>query len=171
MPYALAVTMVSAVALSLIGVGLLGAGIAVWQLLGWLFAGQVPLLAASWRNSGLTGEFLAMFFAWLPALLALAIAFHCFVAWLGTGLLWRRGWARRTALGFAMAWAALAALGCAVARYALEDLARGYPERASFARVAESLVLEVTLVNIVFAAALALLLIQPAVRAQFSAGS
>ena len=171
MPYALAVMMLSAVALSLIGFGILGAGLAAWQLLGWLLAGQVPLLAASWRNAGLTGELLALFFSWLPALLALAIVFHGFVAWLGTGLLWRRSWARRTALGFTVAWVGLAALGFAVARYALEDLARGYPERASFARVAESLILEVTLVNIVFAAALVLLLIQPAVRAQFSAGS
>jgi hypothetical protein len=92
------------------------------------------------------------------------------VAWLGIGLFWRRPSARRAALVFAVVWAGLAALAFAVVRYALEDLARGYPEHAHFARVAESLATEVALVNVALAAALMLLLIQPAVRAQFSAG-
>ena len=61
-------------------------------------------------------------------------------------------------------------LALGVARYALADLTRGYPEHAHFAAVAGSLALEVALVNVALAAALVLLLIQPAVRAQFSAG-
>jgi hypothetical protein len=61
-------------------------------------------------------------------------------------------------------------LSLGVVRYALADLARGYPGQAHFAAVAGSLALEVALVNVALAAALVLLLIQPAVRVQFSAG-
>ncbi len=170
MPYALAVTMVTAVALSLAALGTLGAGLAAWQLVGWVTAGSVPLVADAWRNAGLTGELMVGFIGWLPLVLGAAIVFHTIVAWLGVGLVWRRPWARRATLVFSFAWAALAALGFAVTRYALEDLARGYPEHAHFARVAESLATEVTLVNVALALAVVLLLIQPAVRAQFSAG-
>ena len=81
-----------------------------------------------------------------------------------------RPWARRATLGFAFAWGGLAMLSLGVARYALADLASGYPEHAHFAAVAGSLALEVALVNVALAAALMLLLIQPAVRVQFSAG-
>jgi hypothetical protein len=170
MPLALAVTMLTAVALSLAALGMLGAGLAAWQLLAWVAFGRAPLVADAWRDAGLTGELMVGFFAWMPLVLGAAIVFHSIVAWLGVGLLWRRPWARRATLGFAAVWAGLAALACGVARYALEDLARGYPERAQFARVAASLALEVALVNVALAAALVLLLIQPAVRAQFSAG-
>ncbi len=170
MHVALAVTMLTAVALSLATLGLLGAGLAAWQLLGWLTFGSVPMVADAWREAGLTGELMVGFFRWLPLVLGAAVVFHGVVAWLGLGLLWRRPWARRATLGFAFAWAAVAALAFGVVRFALEDLARGYPERAHFAHVAESLALEVTLVNVALAAALVLLLIQPAVRVQFSAG-
>lgn len=170
MPFALAVAMLTAVALSLAALGTLGAVLAAWQLLGWVAAGSVPLVADSWRDAGLAGELMVAFFGWLPAVLGAAIVFHTLVAWLGVGLLWRRPWARRAALGFAFVWAAVATLAFGVARYALEDLARGYPQHAHFAQVAESLAVEVALVNVALAAALVLLLIQPAVRAQFSAG-
>jgi hypothetical protein len=169
-PFALAVTMLNAVALSLATLGTLGAGLAAWQLVGWVTAGSAPLVADAWRDAGLTGELMVGFIGWLPLVLVAAIVFHTIVAWLGVGLLWRRPWARRATLVFAFAWAGLAALAFGVARYALEDLARGYPQHAHFARVAESLATEVTLVNVALAAALVLLLIQPPVRAQFSAG-
>jgi len=170
-PLALAVTMLTAVALSLAVLGTLGAALAAWQLLGWALAGSVPLVADAWRSAGLAGELLVAFFRWLPAVLAAAIVFHTLVAWLGVGLLWRRPWARRAALTFACGWGALAALALGVARYVLADLARGYPEYAHFAALAGSLAAQVALVNLVLAAALALLLVQPAVRVQFSAGS
>ena len=170
MPYALAVTMLTAVARSLAALGTLGAGLAAWQLLGWLTAGSAPLVADAWRDAGLTGELMVGFFGWLPLVLGAAIVFHTVVAWLGIGLFWRRPWARRATLAFSFGWAGVAALTFAVARYALEDLARGYPDRAHFARVAESLAAEVALVNVGLAAALVLLLIQPAVRAQFRSG-
>ena len=170
MPFALAVTMLTAVALSFAVLGALGAALAGWQLLGWVLAGSVPLVADAWRDAGLTGELMVAFFRWLPAVLGAAIAFHTFVAWLGLGLLWRRPWARRAALAFAWIWGGLAALALGVARYVLADLARGYPEYAHFAAVAGTLAAEVALVNLALALALVLLLIQPAVRVQFSAG-
>ena len=170
MPFALAATMLTAVALSLAALGTLGAALAAWQLVGWLVAGHTPLIADSWRDAGLTGDLMVAFFGWLPLVLGAAIVFHTAVAWLGLGLLWRRPWARGATLWFAFLWAGLAALGFGVVHYALADLARGYPERAQFARVAESLAVEVTLVNVALAAALVLLLIQPAVRVQFTAG-
>jgi hypothetical protein len=169
-PPALAVTMLTAVALSLAMLGTIGAGLASWQLLGWAVAGSLPVVADAWRDAGLTGELMVALFDWLPLVLGAAIVFHSAVAWLGVGLLWRRPWARRAALGFAIAWGAVAALAFAAARFALEDLARGYPERAHFAHVAQGLAAEVALVNLGLAAMLVLLLIQPAVRAQFSAG-
>ena len=170
MPFALAVTMVTAVGLSLAVLGTLGAAFAGWQLPGWLLAGSVPLVADAWRDAGLTGELMVGLFRWLPAVLGAAIACHTLVAWLGVGLLWRRPWARRATLAFACVWAALAASALGVARYVLADLARGYPAYAHFAEVARSLAAEVALVNLALAAALVLLLIQPAVRVQFSAG-
>jgi len=170
-PYALAVTMLTAVAASLAALGTLGAGLAAWQLAVTLAAGGAPLVADAWRDAGLTGQLLAGFIGWLPLVLGAAIGFHALVAWLGVGLLWRRPWARRAALVFSFAWGGLAALGGGVVRYALADLARGYPQHAHFAAVASALAAEVALINIALAAALALLLIQPAVRAQFSAGS
>lgn len=170
MPFALAVMMLTAVALSFVALGTLGAGLAAWQLLGWAAAGGAPPVADAWRNAGLAGELMVAFFGWLPVVLGVAVAFHLLVAWLGVGLLWRRPWARRAALVFAFVWAALATTAVGVVRYALEDLARGYPQHAHFAQVAESLAVEVALVNLALAAALVLLLIQPAVRAQFSAG-
>lgn len=170
MPFALAVTMLTAVGLSLAALGALGAGLATWQLFAWLAAGSVPLVADAWRNAGLTGELMVGFIGWLPLVLGAAIIFHTIVAWLGVGLLWRRPWARRATLVFACVWGSLAALAFGVARFALADLARGYPQHAHFAEVAGSLALQVALVNVALAAALVLLLIQPAVRVQFSAG-
>jgi hypothetical protein len=170
MPFALAVTMLAAVALSLAVLGTLGAGLAAWQLLAWAVSGSVPLVADAWRDAGLTGQLMVGFFAWLPLVLIAAIVFHSIVAWLGVGLFWRRPWARRATLVFACVWASLATLVFLIVRYALEDLARGYPARAQFARAAESLAGEVALANVALAAALVLLLIQPAVRALFSAG-
>jgi hypothetical protein len=169
-PFALAVTMLTAVALSLTVLGTLGAALAGWQLLGWAFAGGVPLVADAWRGAGLAGELLVAFFRWLPVLLGAAIVVQTLIAWLGVGLLWRQPWARRAALAFACAWAVLAALALGVAHYVLADLGRGYVQYAHFAAVVESLAVEVTLVNLALAVALALLLIQPAVRVQFSAG-
>ena len=170
MPYALAVTMLTAVGMSLATLGTLGAGLAAWQLLGWAVAGSSPQVADAWRDAGLTGELIVGFFGWLPLVLGAAIVFHTFVAWLGVGLLWRRPGARRTALAFACGWAGLAVLGWLAARLALADLARGYPERAGFAQAATALATEVTLLNVGLAVLLVLLLVQPAVRAQFSAG-
>ncbi|MBS0393973.1 MAG: hypothetical protein JSR54_05060 [Proteobacteria bacterium] len=167
----LAATMLNAVALSLVALGLLGAGLAVWQLLGWTVFGSLPPLADAWRDAGLTGEILAVFFARLPLVLLGAFAFHAALAWLGWGLHRRRPWARGVALAFAFAWAGLAAAGYALAQHALADLARGHPQYLHFASVAASLAAEVALVNGALAAALVLLLIQRAVRAQFSAGS
>jgi hypothetical protein len=170
MPPALAVTMLTGVALGLAGLGALGACLAAWQLLGWLALGALPPVADTWRHAGVTGALIVAFFDWLPLVLGAAIAFHTLVAWLGVGLYWRRAWARRGTLLFAGCWAAVAALAWAVVRYALEDLARGYPDRAAFARAAEALADQLALVNVALAAGLLLLLIQPAVRAQFSAG-
>ncbi|MBS0375819.1 MAG: hypothetical protein JSR73_14670 [Proteobacteria bacterium] len=171
MPPGLATTMLSTVALSLASIGALGVGLAAWQLAAWTLLGSLPPLAESWRAAGVTGELLTAFFQRLPLLLMVAIVFHAWLAWLGLGLLWRRPWARRATLGFGFAWAALAAGGYALAHYALGDLARGYAEYRHFAAVAESLVGQVALVNVALAAALVLLLIQPAVRAQFRSGS
>ena len=170
MPAALAVTMLSAVALSLTVLGALGAGLAAWQLLGWAVVGGLPVIADAWRGAGVAGTLLVAFFDYLPVVLGIAMIGQSIVAWLGLGLLWRRPWARRATIGFAFVWTALAVLLFGIVRYALEDLARGYPERSAFAHAAESLSTEITLVNVALAAALVLLLIQPAVRAQFSAG-
>ena len=167
---ALALTLVTTVGLAFAVLGTVGAGLAGWQLTGWLLLGNVPQVADAWRHAGLTGQLFVALFDWLPLVLALAIAFHAFVAWLGVGLLWRRPGARRTALAFACGWAGLAVLGWLAARLALADLARGYPERAAFAHAAGALATEVTLLNVGLAVLLVLLLVQPAVRAQFSAG-
>jgi hypothetical protein len=171
MQLALAVTMLTAVGLCLACLGMLGVVLACWQLLGWALTGGLPPVADVWRHSGLTGDLIVALFAWLPLVLGAAILFHAFVAWLGLGLLWRRPWARRGGLMFAGLWAATAAGAWFGVHVALEDLARGYPERAAFARVAESLAGQVTLVNIALSAALAWLLVQPAVRVQFRPGS
>ena len=167
---ALALTLVTAVGLAFAVLGTIGACLAGWQLTGWLLFGNVPQVADAWRQVGLTGQLFVALFAWLPLVLALAVAFHAFVAWLGVGLLWRRAGARRVALVFAASWAGLALLVWLAARLALADLARGYPERAAFARVAATLATQVTLLNVGLALLLVLLLAQPAVRAQFSAG-
>jgi hypothetical protein len=171
MPFALAAAMLTAIGLSLAGLGLVGATLAAWQLAGWLLGGGLPPVAGVWRHSGLTGELFVAFFAWLPELLAGAVLFHAFVAWLGLGLLWRRPWARRGGLWFACAWAATAALSWLVVRAALGDLARGYPDRAGFAAMAGILAGQVALLNVALGAALAWLLLQPAVRAQFRSGT
>jgi hypothetical protein len=171
LPLALAATMLSAVGMCLAGLGMLGVALASWQLFGWLLTGGLPAVADVWRHSGLTGELMVAFFAWLPLVLGAAVLFHGFVAWLGLGLLWRRPWARRGGLWFAGLWAATAAGAWFLVHAALEDLVRGYPDRAGFARVAESLAGQVTVVNIGLGAGLAWLLLQPAVRAQFRSGS
>ena len=166
---ALATTMVNAVGLALGILGVVGAALAGWQLLGWTVAGSMPVVADVWRHSGLTGDIIVAFFAWMPQLLAAAILWHLIVAWLGVSLVWRRPWAWSGGLAFAFLWAATAAGAWALAIVALEDLARGYPERAIFARAAELLAGSVALGNIAIGAALALLLLQRPVRAQFTA--
>ena len=170
MPFALAVTMVTAVGLSLAILGSLGALLAAWQLCLWLGAGAIPAVADVWRHSGVAGAYLVRIFAWLPALLLAAIVLQAAVAALGWGLLRRRPGAR-------VATIAATACGLAVAggirlcvHLALVELARDDPARAGFALAADSLATQVLLVMIAAAAALVLLLIQPAVRAQFSAG-
>jgi len=171
MQLALAMTMLTAVGLCLAALGTLGVVLACWQLLGWALTGALPVIADTWRHAGLTGELMVAFFAWLPLVLAVAIAFHACVAWLGVGLLWRRPWARRAGLVFAAVCAVTAGGTWIGVHAALEDLARGYPERAGFARVAEALAAQVGLASIALSAALAWLLVQPAVRAQFRPGS
>lgn len=166
----LALTLVTTVGLALAMLGTVGACLAGWQLAGWLLLGNVPQLDESWRHAGLAGQLFVALFDWLPLVLVLAIAFHAYVAWLGVGLVWRRAGARRATLAFACGWAALAALVWLAVRLALEDLARGYPERAAFARGAQTLATGVMLLNVSLAVLLVLLLVQPAVRAQFSAG-
>ena len=171
LPTALAITMLSAVGVGLAGVGSLGACLATWQLLGWLLSGGWPTVADVWRHSGLTGELFVAFFAWLPLVLGVAIVFHLIVASLGVGLLWRRPWARRGGLAFALLWIGIAALAWYVAHVALDDLASGYPDRAGFAHAAQLLATQVALLSIAVGAGLAWLLAQPAVRAQFRTGS
>ena len=170
MPALLAIPMLTAVALSLVGLGALGACLAAWQLAGFALFGSAPVVADVWRHAGLVGELLVSVFAWLPALLAAAVVLQALVAWLGLGLLWRRPWARHGTLGLAMLWVTLTAGAWAVAHYALADLARGYPEQAAFARAASAFAGQVAFVNIGLAVALAVFLVQPAVRVQFSAG-
>lgn len=159
--------MVTAVGLCLAMLGIVGATLAAWQVLAWLLYRGLPVPSPTWAEYGVTGELFAAFFEWLPVLLLLAVAFHAFVAWLGFGLFRRRPGARVAAIGFAFGWAATAVLGWLVVRHALEDLARGYPDRAGFALAAEALATQVTLFNVAIAAGLVLLMIQPAVRAQF----
>ena len=168
---ALATTMLSTVGLSLAAGGALGAVLGAWQLLGWGLGGGVPVVAEVWRHSGLTGDFFVAFFAWLPIVLGAGVLFHALVAWLGLGLVLRRPWARPAALGLAALLIGLPALAWVTARAALEDLARGFPERAAFAHEAEFLATAVALLSIAIGMALALLLVQPAVRAEFSSGS
>jgi hypothetical protein len=162
----LAPTMVTAVGLCLGTLGLIGATLAGWQLLAYFLTGG-PVVASVWAEYGLTGELFATFFRWLPLWLALGIAFHAFVGWLGFGLFWRRPWARRRAIAFAFAWGAAALLGWAGLWFALDDLQRGYPDRAAFAAAVKPLTAQVALLNVGLAAALVLLMIQPSVRAQF----
>lgn len=163
---ALAPSMVTAVGLSLCVLGAIGATLASWQLFAWFVTGG-PVVANVWTHSGLTGDLFVAFFRWLPLWLLLAVAFHAFVAWLGFGLFWRRVWARRAAIGFAFAWGALALLGWAVAWYALDDLQRGYADRAAFALAVKGLAMQVALINVGIAAGLVLLMIQPSVRRGF----
>jgi hypothetical protein len=163
---ALAPTMVTAVGLCLCALGGIGATLATWQLFAWFVTGG-PVVANVWQHSGLTGDLFVAFFRWLPLWLVLAVAFHAYVAWLGFGLFWRRAVARRHAIGFAFAWGGIAVLGWAGVWFALDDLQRGYPDRAVFAQTAKLLASQVALINVGVAAALVLLMIQPSVRAQF----
>ena len=168
---ALATTMLSTVGLSLAAGGALGAVLGGWQLLGWALGGGVPVVAEVWRHSGLTGDFFVAFFARLPLVLGAGTLFHALLAWLGVGLALRRSWARPGALALAALMIVLAALAWLTARVVLEDLARGFPERAPFAREAEFLATVVALLSIGIGVGLALLLAQPAVRAEFRSGS
>ena len=170
MTASLARSMLTAVALSLAGLGALGAGLSCWQFFV-MMEGVRPVVADVWRHSGLAGELLVRFFDALPSVLAGATVYHLLIAVLGIGLARRRAWARDGGMGLGLFWVASAAVAWAVARYALEDLARADPGRAGFARVAESLAAQVALVNVGVGAALLLLLIQPAVSAQFRSGS
>jgi hypothetical protein len=163
---ALAPAMVTAVGFCLGALGLIGATLAGWQLLAYLLTGG-PVVATIWQQYGLTGELFGAFFRWLPLWLALAVAFHAFVAWLGFGLFWRRPWARRRAIVFAFVWGAIALLGWAGLWFALDDLQRGYPDRAAFAAAVKPLTAQVALLNVGLSAVLILLMIQPTVRTQF----
>jgi hypothetical protein len=162
----LSITMVTAVGVSLCALGAIGATLAGWQLIAWLLTGG-PVVATVWQDSGLTGELFVAFFRWLPLWLLLGLAFHAYMSWLGFGLFWRRPVARRRGIVFAFGWAMLALLGWAGAWFALDDLQRGYADRAVFAAGVKPLVAQVALLNVGIAAALVLLLIQPSVRAQF----
>jgi hypothetical protein len=163
--------MLNAVGMCLAGLGSIGAVLAAWQFGGWAMSGAWPTAAAVWHESGLTGQLLVGFIAWLPQLLAGAVLFHLCVAAIGAGLLWRRIWAWRGALALALGWIAVAAVAWLVVRAALDDLAIGYPPRAAFARAAEVIASEVTLLSVALGAGLLLLLVHPAVREQFSADS
>lgn len=163
----LAPSMVTAVGACLAVLGFLGAVLGTWQLLAWALWRGAPVLSEVWSNYGLTGGLFAAFFDWLPLWLLLGIAFHAYVGKLGMGLFWRRAWARASAIRFAWTWAALAVLGWAALWYALDDLQRGYPDRAAFAGVAKLLLMQVSLLNLGVSAVLILLMIQPSVRAQF----
>lgn len=163
----LAPSIVSAVGACLAVLGILGATFATWQLLAWALWRGAPVLSDVWSHYGLTGGLFAAFFNWLPLWLLLGVAFHAFVARLGYALFRRERWARRGAITFAWGWAALAVLGWAAVWYALDDLQRGYPDRAAFAGVAKVVLMQVTLLNLGLSAALILLMIQPSVRAQF----
>src|ERR1700681_3463633 len=90
----LALPMVSAVGLTLLGLGSVGAAFAAMQLSAWLYFGAMPVLAPVWLQAGLAGQVYAWFFASLPALLAGGLLFHVFVAYLGLALYRRRPWAR-----------------------------------------------------------------------------
>lgn len=158
--------MVTALGFSLGALGLIGATLASWQLLAYLVTGG-PVVASVWQQYGLTGALFGTFFRWLPLWLGLGVAFHLYVGWLGFGLFWRRPWARRRAIGFAFAWGALALLGWAGLWVALDDLERGYADRAEFAAAVKLLTAQVALLNVGLSAALVLLMIQPSVRAQF----
>ncbi len=171
MPFALAVTMVTAVALSLIILGTLGAVLAAWQLCAWLAAGGVPAVAEIWRHSGVTGDLMVSMFEYLPGVLMAAILLQGAATWVGLGLLWRRPGARRAAIALAALGGSAAIAARALTHYALLDLARGFPDRAAFALAADWLALQATLVALAVAAAMILLLVQPAVRRQFSSGS
>ena len=163
--------MLSTVGVSLAAGGALGTLLGGWQLLGWALGGGVPVVAEVWRHCGLTGDFFVAFFARLPLVLGAGTLFHALVAWLGVGLVLRRSWARPGALALAALMVLLAALAWVTARTVLEDLARGFPERAPFAREAEFLATVVALLSIGIGIGLALLLAQPAVRAEFRSGS
>jgi hypothetical protein len=170
MSFALAVTMVTAVGLSLLILGSLGALLAAWQLGAWLVAGSVPAVADIWRHSGVAGDYLVWIFERMPLVLLAAIVLQAAIAALGWGLLRRWPGARiatiaATALGLALA------TGLRVLVHdALVALARDYADRASFAAAVDGLATQVLLVMVAVAAALMLLLVQPAVRAQFNAG-
>jgi len=166
-----ALTMLNAVGVSFAAMGLLGATLAAWQFAGWEMSGAWPVAAEVWRDSGLTGRLFVAFFAWLPQLLGTAVIAHLAIAAVGAGLLWRRPWAWRGAVAVGLAWIGFATAGWFVVRTALDDLATGYPTRAAFARAAEVTAGQATLFGVALGAALVLLLIHPAVRAEFSAGS
>jgi hypothetical protein len=170
-PGVIAIAMLNAVGLCLAGLGTLGALLAAWQLAGWALLGGPPGVAEVWRHSGLAGDLLVRFFDALPAVLTGAIVFHVFVACLGVGLYRRRRWAWPAGLGLAALWAATAVLSWRLIARALDDLARGFPDRALFAYAAERLATGVAAVSIGLGVVLAWLLLQPAVRVEFRTGS
>ncbi len=169
MPFVIAVTMLTAVALSLTAFGTLGACLAGWQLGLWALFGGVPFVADVWRHTGLAGSLLVDAFEHLPRLLAIAVGLHTAVAWLGLGLLLRRRWAWTAAIAFGALWMLAAVGGGLFVRYLLNDLAAGYPEHAGFAAAAMTLAVEVACLNALLGAALIVLIVQPSVRVQFGA--
>lgn len=163
----LALPMVSAVGLTLLGLGSVGAMFAATQLSAWLYFGATPVLAPAWLQAGLAGQVYAWFFAALPAVLAAGLLLHACVALLGLGLYRRRPWARPAGLALAAVWALSAVAGWAFAQHVLEDLARQSAALAVFATGARWLATQVALLSLAVAAALLVLLMQPAVRRAF----
>jgi hypothetical protein len=162
--------MLNAVGRALAVLGLLGAGLAAWQLAGWWRAGAPPV-AEVWHHSGLTGAILVTFFAALPAVLAAAILCQLLLAWLGVGLLRRKAWALPAARAFALFWIVATAAAWLLARAALADLAVASPERAGFAAAALALAAEAAIANGLVGGAFLMLLLQDAVSREFRPGS
>jgi hypothetical protein len=163
--------MLNAVGRALAVLGLVGAALALWQLAGWWQSGARPEAAEVWRHLGPTGDFLVGFVAALPTVLAVAVLLQLLVAWLGVGLLGRRPWALRAGRGFAFLWIVATLAAWLLASRALADLASRSPERAAFAGAALRLAGEAAVLNTLMGGAFLALLLAPAVRRAFSAGS
>jgi len=164
---ALAGLLVTAIGACLWGLGGLGAALCAAQLALRSWSGHWPVASPVWQNAGRFGALLLALFRFLPLALFLALVFHLIVACLGYGLYARRGWARRSTLGFAAVWAALSGAVWVIVHAALADYARRFPERVAFAATLTMLATEILILVLLLSAGLALLLTRPVVRAQF----